>query len=252
MSTLLKTKEDIEKLRKGGKIAHRILRQVAKMVKPGISTWELNQEAERLIKEAGAKPAFKGFGPKNNPYPAALCTSVNSVVVHGIPSKKDILEEGDIVTLDIGIIYEGMYTDTAISVGVGKISERDKKLIESTEKALEAAIKKAKVGNRLGDLGHAAQEVIEKAGFSVIRDLVGHGVGYGVHEDPMVPNYGKPGTGMVLKEGMVLAIEPMAAEGHYDLYFYPDDWVIGTADESKAAHTEHTVAITKAGPEILT
>ncbi len=247
-----KTKDEIEKIRKGGTQLHRILRDTAAMIKPGISTWELNKFAEKEIEKFGGKPAFKNFGPKNNPFPAGLCTSVNDVVVHGIPSKKQILKEGDIVGLDIGMQYQGMYTDTAITVPVGKVSKEVRQLLDVTAAALEAGINAVRPGNRVGDIGAAIQALADKAGLGVIRDLVGHGVGYGVHEEPQIPNYGRPHTGTELKEGMVLAIEPMFTLGDYELVYEENDgWTIATADGSYAAHFEHTIAVTKKGAEIL-
>jgi methionyl aminopeptidase len=250
---MIKTKDEIDKIREGGKIVHGILRKTAELVRPGISTWELDQFAEREIVKAGGRPSFKGYGEKDNPFPATLCTSVNDVVVHGIPSKKEVLKEGDIVTLDIGMEYKGLYTDTAITVPVGNISKEAQLLLEVTEKALQAGIKQAYAGNRIGDIGAAVQAVAEKAGFGVIRDLVGHGVGHGVHEDPQVPNYGRTHTGRELKEGMVLAIEPMIAMGSYKLvYDEGDGWTISTADGKYVAHFEHTVVVKKDRAEILT
>ena len=252
MTSNLKTPEDIEKIRKGGKILADILRRTAALVRPGISTWELNQFAEKEIVAAGGRPSFKGHGPKNNPFPTGLITSINAEVVHGIPSKKRVLEEGDIIGLDIGMEYLGRYTDHAVTVGVGKISAEAQKLLTATREALQLAIKQAKPGNRIGDIAAATQQRIERDGFSVIRDLVGHGVGFAVWEDPQVPCVGRAGTGQILEIGMVLAIEPMAAAGKYKLVIEDDGWTLSTADGSLAAHFEHTVAITANGPEILT
>ncbi len=217
-----------------------------------MTTWRLNEFAEQGITKAGGRPSFKNYGGKKNPFPAALCTSVNSVVVHGIPSREVILKSGDIVSLDIGMEYKKLYTDTAITVGVGNISEQAKKLIDVTKKSLDLGIAQARAGNRIGDISHAIQTTVETAGFSVVRDLVGHGVGYDVHEDPPVPCYGKKGTGPLLEEGMVLAIEPMVCAGEYFLNFEKDGWTISTKDGSLAAHFEHTVAITRSGAQILT
>lgn len=249
---LIKTTEEIEILGEGGRLLHDILHATAGNVRPGISTWELNDFAEQEISRAGGRPSFKYYGPKKNPFPAGLCTSVNSVVVHGIPSKKIILKDGDIIGLDIGMEYKGLYTDTAITVPAGKISDVAKRLMEATKKSLSAAIAQAKTGNKIGDIAFAAQTAAEQAGFSVIRDLVGHGVGYEVHEDPAVPNYGKKGTGDALREGMVLAIEPMLCELDYFVEFEPDGWTISTKDGGLSAHFEHTIAITKNGARILT
>jgi methionyl aminopeptidase len=248
----VKTQEEIEIIAEGGKLIHGILHATAELAKSGISTWELNEFAETEIVKIGGRPSFKFYGPKKNPFPAGLCTSVNSVVVHGIPSKMTILKDGDIVGLDIGMKYKGLYTDTAITVGVGKLSETAKKLVETTKKSLSAALDQVKPGNTIGDIGFATQKVAEDAGFSVVRDLVGHGVGYEVHEDPAVPNYGKKGKGEVLTEGMVLAIEPMLCEHDYFVVFEPDGWTISTKDGGLSAHFEHTIAVTKNGFRILT
>ncbi|GAC1412206.1 MAG: type I methionyl aminopeptidase [Candidatus Doudnabacteria bacterium] len=251
--SIIKSKEEIKLIKEGGQILHRILRQAAAMVKPGMSTGELNDFAEKEILKAGGRPSFKNYGEKDNLFPAGLCTSINEVVVHGIPSKKELLKEGDIVGLDIGMEYKGLYTDTAISVPVGKVDSEVQKLLEVTEKALQAGIKQAQPGNRIGDIGAAIQAYADKAGLGVVRDLVGHGVGHDVHEDPQVPNYGKAHTGRELKEGMVLAIEPMFTLGTYKLLFDEGDgWTISTADGKYSAHFEHTVAVTKGKPEILT
>ncbi len=249
---LIKTQEEIEIIGEGGKLIHNILWATAGLVKPGISTWNLNEFAEAEIKKIGGIPSFKGYGQKKNPFPAGLCTSVNSVVVHGIPSREIILKGGDIISLDIGMVYKGLYTDTAITVPVGAVSGKAKKLMEVTKKSLDAAIKEVRDGAKTGDLGFVMQSTIEAGGFSVVRDLVGHGVGYAVHEDPSVPCYGKKGTGTILREGMVIAIEPMVCEHDYFLEFENDGWTISTKDGGLAAHFEHTVAVTKNGAKILT
>ena len=248
----IKTPEEIETIAEGGRILHDILQKTAAMVKPGVSTAKLNDFAEAAIVKAGGRPSFKNYGPKKNPFPAGLCTSINDVVVHGIPDVDAILKDGDIVGLDIGMEYKGLYTDHAITVGVGKISDKAKKLLETTKKSLDLAIKEAKAGAKIGDIGFAIQSTAEKAGFGAVRDLVGHGVGYDVHEDPAVPCYGKKGTGETLREGMVLAIEPMLCEREYFVTIDPDDWTIRTADGGLSAHFEHTIAITKNGARILT
>jgi methionyl aminopeptidase len=249
---LIKSQEEINTIAEGGRLIHDILYRTTELAKPGVSTWDLNEFAEKEIEKIGGRPSFKNYGSKNNPFPAGLCTSVNSIVVHGIPSKNTILKDGDIISLDIGMEYKGLYTDTAITVPVGKISDVAKKLIDATKKSLSAAIDQAKAGNRIGDIAFAAQKTAEAGGFSVVRDLVGHGVGYGVHEDPMVPNFGKKGTGEILREGMVLAIEPMICEHEYFVQFEPDGWTVSTQDGGLAAHFEHTIAITKNGARVLT
>jgi len=248
----IKKPEEIELIAEGGKILGDILKRATKLVRPGISTLELNDFAESEIKKAGGRPSFIGYGGKKNPFPTGLCTSINDAVVHGLPSAKDILQEGDIVGLDIGMEYKGFYTDTAVTVGVGKISALAQRLIDTTKKSMAEAIAQARPGNKIGDIGYAAQTVGEAAGFSMVRDLVGHGVGYAVHEDPAVPNYGKPGTGEELVEGMVIAIEPMVCEKKPHVFFDTDGWTIRTHDGGLAAHFEHTVVITKNGAKILT
>ncbi len=251
-SNFIKTPKEIETIAEGGKILRDILHKTAVKALPGISTWELNEFAEEAIKKAGGRPAFKNYGPKQNPFPAGLCTSINDVIVHGIPSKKDILREGDIVGLDIGMEYKGLYTDTAITVGIEKISALAQKLLDTTKKSLDLAIKAAKDGGRMGDIGFIIQKTAEQAGFSVVRDLVGHGVGYGVHEEPAVPCYGKAGQGIELKEGMVLAIEPMLCEKNWKIAIEEDGWTITTLDHSLSAHFEHTIAVGKDGGRVLT
>lgn len=248
----IKTKEEIEIIAEGGALLHEILRNTAKLVKPGVSTLELSDFADAAIRKVGGVPSFIGYGDRHNPFPAALCTSPNDVVVHGIPSKREVLQAGDIVGLDIGMIYKELFTDTAITVPVGAVDAKTQKLIDVTKKSLELGIAQAVPGNRMGDIGHAIQRYAEDNGFSVVRDLVGHGVGYGVHEDPQVPNYGKPGTGARLMEGMVLALEPMLCTGGHHIYFDDDEWTIRTEDGSLSAHFEHTIAITKNGPKVLT
>ncbi len=247
----IKTPEEIELIAEGGKLLRSILNDVAKLVKPGVTTKDLSDFANKEIRKVGGVPSFIGYGEKRNPFPAAICTSVNDVVVHGIPGK-EVLAEGDIVGLDIGMIYKNLFTDTAITVAVGSVDEKKQKLINTTKRALEIGIQQAVIGNKTGDIGHAVQTFAEKEGFSVVRDLVGHGVGYSVHEDPQVPNYGKKGTGAKLVEGMVIAIEPMLCTGTYHVYFESDGWTIRTEDGGLSAHFEHTIAITRKGPRILT
>ena len=249
---MIKTESEINIIAEGGAILHDILRATARLVKPGASTSELNTFAENAIIEAGGVPSFKNYGPKKNPFPAGLCTSINDVVVHGIPSDDSILKNGDIIGLDIGMEYKGLFTDHAVTVGVGDVTQAVKKLMDITLKSLNMGIKEAKAGNRIGDISYAIQSTAEAAGFSAIRDLVGHGVGYEVHEDPAVPCFGKKGTGELLREGMVLAIEPMLVTGEYFVTIDPDDWTIRTADGGLSAHFEHTIAVTKNGARILT
>jgi len=247
-----KKPQEIKLIGEGGQILHRILEQTAALVRPGVSTAELNKFAEAEISKAGGRASFIGYGSKKNPFPAALCTSINDVVVHGIPADRDILREGDIVGLDIGMQYKDFYTDTAITVAVGKINPVAQKLIDTTRKCLTEAIRVTKPGKRIGDIGYTIQTIAEAAGFSVVRDLVGHGVGYAVHEDPAVPCYGKKGAGLELVPGMVLAIEPMVCQGRFEVYFDKDGWAIRTADSKLAAHFEHTIAVTEYGAQVLT
>lgn len=252
MNRYTKTPDEINDIEEGGKILRDILHRAADLARPGISTAEINDFAEKEIIKAGGRPSFIGYGEKHNPFQHGLCTSINDAVVHGIPSEKDILQEGDIIGLDIGMEYKGLYTDTAITVGVGKISSEAQNLIDVTRKSLENALKQVKAGNTIGDIGHAIQTTVENSGFSVVRDLVGHGVGYAVHEDPSVPCYGKPGKGIELVEDMVLAIEPMVCELKPKIFFDTDGWTIRTHDGGLAAHFEHTIAVTKNGVRILT
>lgn len=247
----IKTPEEIELIAEGGKLLRDILHGTAKLVRPGVTTKDLSDFANTEIRKVGGVPSFIGYGEKGNAFPAALCTSVNDVIVHGIPGK-EVLAEGDIIGLDIGMVYKGLFTDTAITVPVGYVDAKKQLLIDTTKKSLELGIQQAVVGNRIGDIGHAVQTFAEKAGFSVVRDLVGHGVGYDVHEDPQVPNYGKAGTGAKLVVGMVIAIEPMLCTGTYHVYFDADGWTIRTEDGGLSAHFEHTIAITKIGPRVLT
>lgn len=249
----VKTKDEIEKMREGGKILAEILSFVSKKAVPGVSTAHLNTEAERLIRARGATPSFLGYvtHASPTPYPAALCTSVNDEVVHAIPSKR-ILKEGDIVGLDLGLWHKGLCVDAAVTVGVGAISAKAKKLIEVTKDALYKGIAAAKDGVRTGDIGCAIQTYVEKRGFSVVRDLAGHGVGHAVHEDPMILNFGKKGTGEFIRTDMTLALEPMVNEGDWRVKVGPDGWGIRTADGMLSAHFEHTIVVTKDGCEILT
>jgi methionyl aminopeptidase len=250
----IKTKEDIEKLREGGKRHAFILKEVAKIVKPGMSTQELNDYAHKLILEGGDKPAFLNYTPEgvSYPYPASLCVSVNDEIVHGIPNEHFILEEGDIVSLDLGLVHKGMITDGAITVPVGRVSPEAEKLMNITREALNIAIKQIKPGNKTGDIGHAIEEFVKPHGYGIVKILAGHGVGYAVHEDPYIPNYGKAGTGEKLVPGMVVAIEPMLNLGTDEVYVTEDEYTYITADEKISAHFEHTVLVTEDGAEVLT
>jgi len=252
MKKYTKTPEEIEDINEGGKLLRDILHRAAAMAKPGVSTAEINDFAEAEMIKLGGRPSFIGYGSKKNPFLFGLCTSINDAVVHGVPSSRDILQDGDILGLDIGMEFKKLYTDTAITVAVGKVSDKAQKLMDITKLCLDNALKQVKPGNTIGDIGHAIQSTAEGSGFSVVRDLVGHGVGYAVHEDPSVPCYGKPGKGIVLVEDMVLAIEPMVCENKPNIFFDTDGWTIRTHDGGLAAHFEHTIAVTKAGFRILT
>lgn len=235
-------------MRKAGEVTRTVLELVRSLVKPGVTTLELDQAAEAKTKELGGIPAFKGY----HGYPGVLCTSVNEQVVHGIPSAKRSLKEGDIVSVDFGAFVDGYCGDSAITIPVGAIAPATAKLLEVTERSLYAAIDVVKPGATLGDVGWAVQQVVEAADFSVVRDFVGHGIGKNMHEDPQVPNYGAEGKGPRLKAGMVLAIEPMINIGSEKVKVLEDGWTALTVDGSISAHFEHTVAITKNGPRILT
>lgn len=244
---IVKSQEEIEKIRIASQIASYILVQLSGVIKPGIKTIQLEELAVRIIEEKGCASAFKGY----NGFPAHICVSENSVVVHGIPGNY-CLVEGDIVSIDIGILKNGYYGDMAGTFPVGKISTEDEKLIRVTKEALDNAIKNALVGNRLFDISHAIEGIAKRAGFSVVRDFVGHGIGQSMHEDPQVPNFGVPHKGPLLKHGMVLAIEPMINRGTYKVKIEKDGWTVRTQDNLNSAHFEHTVAILDSGPEILT
>jgi methionyl aminopeptidase len=244
---IIKTPAEIELMRRAGEVVAYVLRRVAEACQPGVTTKELDAIAEAYTRECGAIPSFKGY----RGYPAALCVAVNEEVVHAIPGRR-MLHEGDIVGLDFGAYLNGYHADAAMTVPVGEISEEARRLLEVTEEALYLAIAQAKVGNRVGDISYAVQRHAESHGFGVVRELVGHGIGRSLHEKPEVPNYGNPGTGPKLREGMTLAIEPMINQGTAAVEFMPDRWTVVTADRKLSAHFEHTVAVTKNGPLILT
>jgi methionyl aminopeptidase len=249
MPIVCKSPQELEKMRRSGGIVRTLLNELKAMVKPGIATMDLERHAERRVRELGAKPAFKGY----HEYPCVLCTSVNNEIVHGIPSEKRKLQEGDIVSIDCGVVLDGYYGDAAITVAVGEnIGAEAQKLLEVTEASLARAIEKVRIGNSVGDIGAAVQQVVEANGFSVVRDFVGHGIGTKLHEDPQVPNYGVPGHGARLREGMVLAIEPMVNAGKPGARVLDDNWTAVTVDGSISAHFEHCVAVTKDGPLVLT
>jgi methionyl aminopeptidase len=244
----LKSERELAAMRKSCRIVAQILDDMAQMAKPGVSTGELDRFAESRCKELKVLPAFKGY----HGFPATVCISVNDEVVHGIPSNKRILKDGDIVGLDFGVISDGWYGDSARTVAVGKVSPAARKLMDVTQEALNRGIAACREGNRVFDIGHAVQNYVESFGFSVVREFVGHGIGRALHEEPQVPNYGLKGKGLPLKAGMVLAIEPMINAGSHEVKVLDDGWTAVTADRSLSAHFEHTVAITPSGPEILT
>jgi methionyl aminopeptidase len=244
-----KSPAEIEKMRRSGHIVREVLDAVSAVVAPGVTTMDLERVAEKKIQESGAKPAFKGYYD----YPCVLCTSINSEVVHGIPSEKRELKAGDIVSIDCGVVLDGYYGDAALTVSVGsEVDPKVSKLLSVTRDALYRGIEKARVGNSIGDLGAAVQQHVEANGFSVVREFVGHGIGTRLHEEPQIPNYGDPGRGPRLREGMVLAIEPMVNAGKAGVRVLEDKWTAVTEDGSYSAHFEHCVAVTKNGPLILT
>lgn len=248
MAILLKTTAEIAKMRRSGIALRQVHEAVAACVKPGASTMDLERAAVAKIAELHTIAAFKGY----HGFPAALCTSVNDEVVHGIPSEKRILADGDIVSVDCGVIIDGFYSDSAVTYAVGTASAETQRLLDVTKASLERGIQQALVGGRLGDISFAVQELCEEQGFGVVKEFVGHGIGKSMHEDPQVPNYGTRGKGPRLKAGMVLAIEPMINLGGAGVKVLPDGWTTRTLDGSYSAHFEHTVAITKDGPQVLT
>ncbi len=250
----IKTPEEIKILKDGGKILASILLMIRDKAKPGVATSELDEYTESLIKKSGAEPSFKNYRTKDDkfPFPASLCVSINDEVVHGIPSPDIILKDGDIVSFDLGLKWKGLYTDATISIGIGKITGEAQKLLDVSKTALNKGISAIKENAHIGDIGFAIQSHVEANGFDVVKKLVGHGVGHNVHEDPEIPNFGKKDEGIVLEEGMVLAIEPMVAIGSGDVYLDKNNWTWKTKDGSLAAHFEHTIAVAKKGCEVLT
>ena len=248
----IKTQKEIDFIRESCRIVAETLKLVKSSVKVGIRTYELDRIAEDYIKSNNAIPAFKGYSQGDLPgFPGSICTSINDAVVHGIPGQTK-LEEGDIISLDVGVLKNSFYGDAALTVAVGKISDEKKLLLEVTEKSLQLGIEQAKSGNRVHDISAAVQDFVEQNGFSIVRDLCGHGVGKFLHEDPAVPNFGKRGTGAKLKKGMTIAIEPMVNAGRYEVMTSPDGWTVMTADASPSAHFEHTILVLDNSPEILT
>lgn len=248
----IKSPREIELIRESSQIVAEVIALIGSRIKPGVYTKELDEIAERFIRSRGGTPAFKGYGhDKKNPFPASVCISVDEEVVHGIPNGRR-LEEGQIVSIDIGVKKNGYYGDGAKTFAVGRISEEKQRLMRITEESLYKGIEKAVAGNHLHDVSFAVQKYVEANGYSVVRDLVGHGVGKHLHEEPAIPNYGDPGTGVKLKEGMVLAIEPMVNAGTYKVEYDADGWTVRTADGKPSAHYEHTVVVRKGEAEILT
>lgn len=243
-----KSPAELERMRAANALVAEVLDELRAMAAPGVTTAELDAVAEARVREAGAVPAFKGY----RGYPATLCASINEEVVHGIPSAKRVLRDGDIVSLDVGVLLDGFHGDSALTVGVGAISAEAETLLRVTDDALHRAIAVVKIGARVSDVGHAVQAYVEANGFSVVREFVGHGIGTKLHEEPQIPNYGEAGRGPRLAEGMVLAIEPMVNVGRAAVKVLDDGWTAVTSDGSLSAHFEHTVAVTAAGPQVLT
>ena len=239
---------ELERMRVAGRLVGEVLTELSALVAPGVTTAELDELAEKRILQAGATPAFKGY----HGYPATICASINEEVIHGIPSGRRVLNEGDVISIDVGASLDGYYGDSAITLPVGQVSEQAAMLLRVTEEALYKAIERVQVGARVSDIGHAVQQHVEAYGFSVVREFVGHGIGQRMHEEPQVPNYGEPGRGPRLTEGMVLAIEPMVNAGKPAVKVLTDGWTAVTRDGSLSAHFEHTVAVTADGPWILT
>ena len=246
----LKSRAEIETMRRASAIVAEVLEALKEMVQPGVTTLELDEVAERLTYEKGATPAFKGYAVAGKVFRHSLCTSVNEEIVHGIPSDR-ILKDGDILGMDFGVVYEGFYGDSAVTVGLGRVSAEAERLMRVTETALNEGIEMLREGNRLGDLGSTIQGIAERSGYSVVREFVGHGIGKKLHEEPPVPNYGDAGKGCRLRAGMVLAVEPMVNAGKKEIRILDDGWTAVTRDRSLAAHFEHSIAVTEDGPYVL-
>lgn len=247
MAVTIKSPKEIELMREAGRILAKTHEELAKNLRPGMSTWDIDHMGEEIIRSYGCIPSFKNY----NGYPASICVSVNDEVVHGIPHKEHFLDEGDIVSLDAGVIYKGYHSDAARTYGIGEIDDDAKKLIEVTRQSFFEGIKFAKAGNHLNDISAAIQKYAESFGFGVVRDLVGHGIGSHLHEDPEIPNFARKRKGILLQPGMTLAIEPMITEGSYEVVWLDDDWTVMTEDGGWAAHYENTILITEGEPEIL-
>lgn len=247
MAVTIKSPREIELMREAGRILAKTHEELAKNLRPGMSTWDIDHMGEEIIRSYGCIPSFKNY----NGYPASICVSVNDEVVHGIPHKEHFLDEGDIVSLDAGVVYKGYHSDAARTYGIGQIDDDAKKLIEVTRQSFFEGIKFAKAGNHLNDISAAIQKYAESFGFGVVRDLVGHGIGSHLHEDPEIPNFARKRKGILLQPGMTLAIEPMITEGSYEVVWLDDDWTVMTEDGGWAAHYENTILITENEPEIL-
>ena len=250
----LKKEREILLMRKAGKIVADVLDMIAEIVRPGVSTAEIDEAAESLIRKSGASPAFKGYRVPGirRPFPGTVCASINSEIVHGIPSRDRLLEEGDIISIDVGTCFSGYYGDAACTYPVGRVNPVRERLLSVTKKSLEEALLVAQAGRTLGDIGHAVEKCVSASGYGIVRDYSGHGIGKHLHEPPQIPNYGQPGRGITLKSGMTLAIEPMVMTGSEDVVTGIDQWVVKTADGSDAAHFEKSVLVKDGDPEILT
>ena len=252
MKIFLKTEDEIELMRRANQLVGKTLGELAKHIKPGVTTLQLDKIADEFIRDHGAIPTFKDFpNPYGAPFPASICTSVNDAVVHGVPNNETVLKDGDIISIDCGTLLDGFNGDSAYTFCVGEVSEEVKKLLRTTREALYLGIENAVAGRHLGDISSAVQEHCEKEGYGVVRELTGHGIGREMHEDPQVPNYGRRGNGVMLKAGMCIAIEPMITMGDRNIYMMPDRWTIRTRDGKPAAHFEHTIAIRRGQAEIL-
>ena len=252
MKIFLKTEDEIELMREANQLVGKTLGELAKHIKPGVTTLQLDKIADEFIRDHGAIPTFKGFpNPYGGPFPASICTSVNDVVVHGVPNEQTVLQEGDIISIDCGTLLNGFCGDSCYTFCVGEIDEEKKRLLRTTKEALYKGIESAMAGHHVGDVSSAVQEHCEAQGYGVVRELTGHGIGHEMHEDPQVPNYGRRGNGAMLKAGMCIAIEPMITMGKRDIWLDVDRWTIRTRDGKPAAHFEHTIAIRKGKAEIL-
>lgn len=251
---IIKGREEIERIRESGRIVAEVLETLREFIRPGLTTWALNRKAEEVIRKRKARAAFKGYKPTfgERSFPSAICVSINEEIIHGVPSHRRVIREGDVVSVDVGVYYKGYYGDGATTYAVCDVDEGAKRLMKVTEEALYQGINASVVGNRVGDISYAIQSLVEANGFSIVREFVGHGVGRRIHEDPPIPNFGSPADGPILRAGMTIAIEPMVAMGSGEVEIREDGWTAVTADGSLAAHFEHTVAILPGGPEVLT